>query len=317
MTIAVRRVPQCSIRGSRVLITGGSAGIGLEMAKEFVRRGAFVVIAARREDVLRAAIAEITAEVNNELLPRAKHLVLDVRAEAPAMERAVAQAAELLGGPVDILVCCAGFSYPSRFLDCPEKIARDMMEVNYFGSVNVVRAVLPGMLQRREGRIVLVSSMAAAAPVAGFTNYAPTKAALRAFAQSLDMEVSCLGVNVQVINPPDVATPGYEEENKVKSPECKAICSLGGASPFTAREMARRAVDGVQHYSFQVNMGFDGHVLGMGSACMEPPSSVLDLAGQFFLLGVVRVVGAIYSKIHYNIVKRVRAREDEGEVRRQ
>jgi 3-dehydrosphinganine reductase len=311
---AVHRVPKLQLRGARVLVTGGSTGIGLDLAKTFARKGAHVVISARREDVLKAAVAEINSEVRHDattsLLHEAQYVVMDVSNDANVAE-GCAKALELLGGAtsLDIVVCCAGFSHPSRFLDCPASVARQMMEVNYFGCVNVSRQVLPSMIEAKHGRIVLVSSMAAAAPVAGFTTYAASKAAVRAFAQSLDMEYACLGVRTQVVNPPDVATPGYELENAVKSEECKQICAMGGASPFTARQMAEACVDGMEHYSFQVNLGFDGRMLGFGSACMEPPASALELMGQFLFGGMIRLVGVVYTKLHYGIVKRVRRAE--------
>jgi 3-dehydrosphinganine reductase len=311
---AVHRVPKLQLRGARVLVTGGSTGIGLDLAKAFARKGAHVVISARREDVLKAAVAEINAEVRHDatttLLHSAQYVVMDVSNDDKVAE-ACASALALLGGApsFDVVVCCAGFSHPSRFLDCPAKTARQMMEVNYFGCVNVARQVLGPMLTAKRGRIVLVSSMAGAAPVAGFTTYAPTKAAVRAFAQSLDMEYACLGVRTQVVNPPDVATPGYELENAVKSEECKQICAMGGASPFTARQMAEACIAGIENFSFQVNLGFDGVMLGYASACMEPPASALDLMGQFMFGGIIRLVGVVYTKMHYSIVQSVRRAE--------
>ena len=311
MLWAVHRVPRFSVKGARVLVTGGSTGIGLEIAKELARRGAKVVISARREDVLRNAVTEINKAAPHEgeaLLPAASFVVMDVSDEKNVQE-GTAAAVSKLGGPIDLLVCSAGFSHPSRFEDCSSTIARNMMEVNYFGCTSVVRAVLPQMTAQGRGRISLVSSMAATAAVAGFTNYSPTKAALRAFAQALDMEVACLGVRVQLINPPDVATPGYDKENEVKSPECRKICALGGASPFTAEAMGKASVEGIVNYSFQVNLGFDGVVLGWGTAGMLPPSGFGELLAEFTLGGILRVVASVYTKIHYGIVADVRKAE--------
>lgn len=308
----VHRVPKLSLKGKRVLLTGGSTGIGLEMAKEFVRKGAHVVISARREDVLRSATAEINAEAKTtSLLHPAHYVVMDVGNEQSVKDGSL-RALSLLGNipSFDVVVCCAGFSHPSRFLDCPPQTARNQMEVNYFGCVNVVRQVLPGMMEQRQGRIVLVSSMAGSAPIAGFTTYSPTKAAVRAFAQALDMEYACLGIRTQVVNPPDVETPGYQHENLVKSEECKQICALGGASPFTARSMAEACVAGIERYSFQVNLGFDGVLLGYGTAGMEPPTSAFDLTMQFMFGGIIRLVGTVYTRLHYNIVRSVRRNED-------
>jgi 3-dehydrosphinganine reductase len=309
--IVVQRVPQLRLNGKTALVTGGSAGIGLAVAQELVRRGAHVVIAARRQDVLTEALATINAAATEHggLLVKATSVVMDVSDEE-SVTRGVAEACQWSKqnggtGAIDVLICNAGFSHPSRFLDIPADVARRMMDVNFFGCVNVVRRVLPRMQERKAGRIVLVSSMAGAAPVAGFSVYSATKAAVRAFAASLDQENAARGVRVQVLNPPDVATPGYDEETRVKSEECKRICAFGGAAPFKAGEVAKATVNGIERYSFQINIGFDGWLLGAGTANMDAPTSVPQLVFEALFGGTIRLVSTVYTKCHYGIVRAV------------
>ena len=332
----VRRVPRLTLRGKTVFITGGSTGIGLEMAKEFVRRGAYVCIAARRRDVLESAEGSIRASCGSDgagslAYPRVTSVVMDVASDAAvtaamdgvqvwlkdvatavqpptptaskpsrSSESALATTPSRLS--VDVLVCSAGFAHPTRFLDVPPAIGRQMMDVNYFGCVNAVRAFLPAMYEAKRGRVVLLSSQAAVAAVAGFTLYSPTKAAVRAFACALNMESAARGVQVQLVNPPDVATPGYDEENKVKSPECKEICAMSSPTPWKAADVARAAVDGIQTYQFQVNIGMDGWLLGCLSAGFDPASGVGQLLCEATLAGVLRLVIGVYSKIYYGVV---------------
>lgn len=303
---ATHRVPRLTFAGKRVLITGGSTGIGLSVAKEIARRGGHVAVAARREAVLREAVKEIKAVAAEGV--QVTYTVVDV-SDIGETEKAVANLSKRMGGAIDVLICSAGFAHPSRFLDCPPDVARSMMDINYFGCVNAARAVLPQMLEQGFGRVVVVSSMASVAAVAGFTAYSPTKAAIRAFAQAMDMEHAPLGVRFQVVNPPDVATPGYEKENLVKSEECKRICAMGGAAPFTPDAMAASIVAGIERFSFQVNLGFDGWLLGTGSAGMEAPTSVLQLAVEVLFGGIVRLIGVIFTRLHYNIVASVRKEE--------
>jgi 3-dehydrosphinganine reductase len=165
------------------------------------------------------------------------------------------------------------------------------------------------MYVNKSGRVVLVSSMAGTAPVAGFTVYGATKAAVRAFAQSLDMESASRGVRVQVVNPPDVATPGYEEENKTKSPECLEICAMGGMSPMKPAEFAAGVLKGIEDYSFQINVGFDGNFLAMGTAGMDPPTSRWWFVLEVLLGGFLRLVCAVYVFLHYRIVRKVHRKE--------
>jgi len=304
------RVPSLNVKGKTVLVTGGSTGIGLEIARELAKRGAFVVISARRKDVLDAAAKNINDDVPGN---RASCVTMDVTKEssiAAAVKEACLFSAKAGGsGHIDVLVCNAGHSYPARFQDIPKDVCTGMMEVNFFGCVNVVREVLPDMQSRRSGRIMLVGSMAGSAPVAGFTVYSASKAAVRAFAAALDMENAARGIRVQVLNPPDVATPGYEEEMKHKSEECKQISALGGNVPFKAVDVAKTACDGIKDFTFQVNHGQDGFLLGIGSAAMDPPTSTAKLLLEVTVGGLIRLVACVYTKLHYGIVFNVLKKE--------
>merc|ERR1719231_1350384 len=166
------------------------------------------------------------------------------------------------------------------------------------------------MIKRNTGgRIVLVGSMAGNAPLAGFTIYSASKAAVKAFAVALDMEYSPYNIRTQVVFPPDVATPGYDQENKVKSEECKRICALGGASPFTSEEMAQATIGNIENYSFQVNLGFDGHALGTLCSTTDPATSTFALFAQVMFGRILRLVMAVYSMLHYGICADVKKEE--------
>lgn len=308
---AVQRVPRWEWESSTVLITGGSVGIGLATAKSLARKKvSFLVLAARRESVLREAVQQVEKVIDEcRSCTRVSYVVMDVADEASVVTGLARAKAQCDGRPINLLICNAGFAHPARFVDSAMTHARQMMEVNYFGCLAVLWRVLPEMLEMNQGRVVLTSSMVARAPIAGYALYSATKAGLRAFAHSLDMENSCLGVRVQVASPPDVATPGYALENEVKSPECAAISSFGGAKPFTAEAMAQAIVDGITDYLFDITLGSDGRLLSYGSAGMEPATSVAALLAQSVLGGVLRLGLAVFSKIHYSIVKKVRLSE--------
>ncbi|KAK7198219.1 3-keto-dihydrosphingosine reductase [Novymonas esmeraldas] len=315
---AVQRVPRWEWESSTVLITGGSVGIGLSTAEALARKQVpFLVLAARREAVLQEAVRQVekvVAECRSRT--RVSYVVMDVADEASIAAGLARAKAQCDGRAVNLLVCNAGFAHPARFVDSTMAHARQMMEVNYFGCLAVLWKVLPEMLAMRRGRVVLTSSMVARAPIAGYTLYSATKAGLRAFAHSLDMENGCLGVRVQVVSPPDVETPGYAHENEVKSPECAAISSFGGATPFTAEAMAHAIVAGIEDYTFDITLGSDGVMLSYGSAGMEPATGVAALVVQSLLGGVLRLGLAVFSKIHYGIVKRVRHAEALSELQR-
>ncbi|KAH9597450.1 Short-chain dehydrogenase/reductase SDR [Trypanosoma melophagium] len=318
---SVHRVPPMELKGCCALVTGGSLGIGFEIARELTRCGAkTVIITARREETLRQAATTLMAGEHN---TRVWPVVMDV-ADANSVETAMQTIHTILHGEtanqtetidgrkrvdIDLLICNAGFAVPARFLDTTPEEARRLLDVNLFGAIHLVRAVLPSMLNRRCGRIVLVSSMAARCPIAGYTVYAAAKAAVRAFGHALDMEASPFGVRCQVVSPPDVDTPGLHTENLRKCPECTAVAESGGNAPISANSVAQRVVANIKHYTFDTCIGLDAVLMGWGSAGMEPATSVATLLAQVLLSGWLRLAMAAYSKLHYGIVRRVRRAE--------
>ncbi|CCW68818.1 unnamed protein product [Phytomonas sp. Hart1] len=308
---AVQAVPRWPLQRSVVLLVGGSAGIGLETAKTLARRGVrCLILAARREEPLRQAVVDVQAAAAAVGSPTRVHYVqMDVAREESVREGVLAAERLCDGEMIDLLICNAGFALPMRFTECTIADAEVMMEVNYYGSLRMMWALLPSMLAAKRGRVVLTSSMVARAPIAGYSLYASTKAALRALAHSVDMENSSLGVRVQVVSPPDIDTPGYEEEQKIKSPECQAISSFGGSKPFSAADMAEAIVSGIEHYRFDITLGGDGILLSWGSAGIEPATSKRALLTQVAFSGLLRLGLATFSKIHYRIVRRIRLDE--------
>jgi 3-dehydrosphinganine reductase len=231
------------LSGSHVLITGGSSGIGLATARLALGRGARVSLVARRPDVLAEAAASLRSAGGK----------VSVAAADVADAAQVAVAIDALTdahGPVEIAVCSAGQARPGYFTELDPELFRSMMDVNYFGTVNVVRAVVPGMIERRRGSVVGVSSAAGLVGVFGYTAYAPTKFAVRGFLESLRGELAPYGVHVGCSYPPDTDTPQLEDENRYKPKETKAIS--GTITPLSAERVAQSIVDGIEKERFVI-----------------------------------------------------------------
>lgn len=173
-----------------VLITGGAGGIGMALAREFGGRGARVVLL----DLEEAALSRAAATLQPPPMIRA----CDVT-DPGACEAAVQAVISELGG-VDLLVNNAGISHRSRFDATSLEVLRQVMEVNFFGSVHMTRAALPALLER-QGRIAVVSSIAGFAPLVGRTGYAASKHALHGFFDSLRAELVGSGVSVTLACP--------------------------------------------------------------------------------------------------------------------
>jgi 3-dehydrosphinganine reductase len=190
------------------MITGGSRGIGLALAEACAAAGARISLLARGADGLAAAADAVAAAVPGATVRTA---AADV-ADADALGDAIAALGAALGPP-DVLVTSAGYARPGPFADLDLAEFRAQMEIDYFGTLHAVRAVVPGMVARRRGHLVLVSSTVAFVGVYGYSAYAPAKHAVRGLAETLRPELKPHGITVACAYPPDTDTPGYAEEN--------------------------------------------------------------------------------------------------------
>jgi 3-oxoacyl-[acyl-carrier protein] reductase len=174
-----------------VLVTGASRGIGRAIALR-LSRGYHIVAAARSERALEDLAAEITAAGGTcEALP------LDVTDWG-------AVAGALQGRQVEVLVNNAGSGPLKPFLELQPEEWHRMVDLNFSALYHVTRAVLPGMITRGSGHIVIIGSIAARSAFAGGTCYAATKHAARAFAECLMLEVRQHNVKVSVVHPGSV-----------------------------------------------------------------------------------------------------------------
>ena len=232
-----------SFSGAHVLVTGGSSGIGLACARLAIDRDARVSLLARRPDALDDAAAGLRAAGGRVAVAAA-----DV-ADAAQAVTAVAALTDALG-PVDVAICSAGQTRPGYFQDLEPDLFRQLMDVNYFGTVNVVRAVVPAMIERRRGSIVGVSSAAGLVGVFGYSAYTPTKFAVRGFLETLRAELARYGIHVGCSFPPDTDTPQLAEEEQYKPKETKAIS--GTIKPLSAERVASSIVEGIEKERFTI-----------------------------------------------------------------
>ncbi|HEX7444311.1 MAG TPA: SDR family NAD(P)-dependent oxidoreductase, partial [Acidimicrobiales bacterium] len=186
--------------GRHAVVTGGSSGIGLATAHALGARGARVTIVARRPELLEAAVEELSAAGID-----AASASLDV-ADREAVA-AVLAGLSAERGPVDILVCSAGVARPGHFRELDDDVFREMMDVDYFGTLWPIRAVVPAMVERGSGSIVGISSDAGLVGVFGYTAYGAAKFAVRGLLEALRAEMVPHGVHVGCCFPPDVDTP--------------------------------------------------------------------------------------------------------------
>lgn len=178
------------------LITGASSGIGEAFARVFASQGFDLVLTARREERLRALAAALGQEHG-----RPVHVIVaDLsRRDAPA---AVCAEIAARGLAIDALVNNAGYGVPGSFTSSPWERHEAMLHLMVMAVAEMTHRLLPGMMERRYGRIVNVASLAGLAPApAGHTLYAAVKALMIKFSESLSQEVASHGVHVTAVCP--------------------------------------------------------------------------------------------------------------------
>lgn len=173
------------------LVTGASAGIGLAFAHDLASRGYHVVLTARRRERLDALAGEVAARYRVQA-----HVMVDDLTDPAAPERLVdALASRQL--TVDVLVNNAGYGVPGSYASTTWHQQRDFLQVMVLAVSELTHRLVPGMIERRWGRIINVASLAGLLPgVAGHTLYAASKAYVIAFSESLAHETGRYGVNV-------------------------------------------------------------------------------------------------------------------------
>lgn len=179
--------------GRNAIITGGSMGLGKAIATEYARSGANVALIARSQEPLDQTKAEIEAESGGKVVA----IAADIRLAADC-ERSVAEAEAALGG-IDILVNNAGTSQRGPFLEVSDELWQDDLDLKLFASIRLCRLVIPGMRDKRWGRIINVLNVGAKTPGAEGAPTAVSRAAGMALMKVLANEGAAHNVLVNAM----------------------------------------------------------------------------------------------------------------------
>ncbi len=248
-----------------VIITGGSSGIGKALAILLAQQGANITLIARDRQKLETARQEIMAVTLNPT-QEIFTTTADV-SHQPSIAQAITEAIAKLGTP-KLLITSAGITHPGYFAQIPLKVFEQIMAVNYFGTLYSIKAVLPKMLERKSGSIVLISSGAGLIGIYGYSAYCPSKFALRGLAESLRGELKPQGINLTIVYPPDTDTPQLAAENKIKPAETKKITAT--AKILTAKAVAEQILWGVEHKRFAIAPGTELTILNRFHSLLTP-----------------------------------------------
>jgi len=215
--------------GKRVWVVGASSGIGRATAELLLQKGATVAVSARNQ----AALDEIVATY-----PNAVALAVDV-SEPNSLQAAYQQFCA--GQALDVYLHCAADYQPMRAWEMDSARMLRSMAINYGGVLHGIDVVLPDFLSRKQGRIVVIASVAGYMGLPKALAYGPTKAALINLCESLYLDLKPRGVDVQVVNPGFVATP-LTANNDFDMPDL-----------MTPEQAAAALVDGLQSSGFEIS----------------------------------------------------------------
>jgi 3-dehydrosphinganine reductase len=238
--------------GKTALITGGSSGIGLALARILVRQGTNVYLVARRKQLLEDSI--------NELVPLEKspdQKIEGIQTDVSDWDQVQAMACQLINAGIvpDLIINSAGVLQPGYVQDLTVEHFHWMMDINYHGTVHVIKAFLPEIMRRKSGYIINIASGGGLVGIFGYTGYCGSKFAVRGFSDSLRYELAPYKIGVSVVYPSDTETPQLEYDIQHKPSETKALTETAGR--MTADEAANGILNAAIRGKHVILPGFE------------------------------------------------------------
>jgi len=227
--------------GKNALITGGSSGIGYALAQILVRQGNNVILVARRKELLEQRVSELKG-----LIHSPDHRVIGIQADVADWEQVQTMARQVINADKlpDLIINSAGIVEPGYVQDLSVEKFYQSMAVNYHGTVHVIKAFLPDLMQRKSGYIVNIASLGGIVGVFGYTAYSGSKFAVRGFTDALRWELAPYNIGVTIVYPSDTETPQLEYDNQHKPPETKAISEVAGG--MKADAVAKEVIESIR-----------------------------------------------------------------------
>lgn len=250
-------------QGKNIYITGGSSGIGLEIARRLSAEGAHILLFARTASRLEEARREVETR-RYDGGQRIAGMPLDV-SDDPAVRRVMDRAVREFGPP-DILITSAGVGSADYFENITYEAFDAVMQTNLYGTRNVIAALLD-RLKARAGHVAIISSIAGYLGMFGYTAYGTSKFALVGFAECIRGELKRHGVRLTLACPPETDTPFLVEESKTIPPQSRALKDLAGR--LSPGVVANAIIRGIRKKSYLVIPGFMAKALYL-TQCYSP-----------------------------------------------
>ncbi|MDP3174830.1 MAG: 3-oxoacyl-[acyl-carrier-protein] reductase [Phenylobacterium sp.] len=219
------------LTGKTALVTGATGGIGAEIARALHAQGASVVLSGTREPVLQALAAELGE--------RASVAAADL-SDSAAVDGLLEAAEAAAGAPIDILVANAGITRDGLLLRMKDADWETVLKVNLESYFRLSRAALRGMMKRRSGRIIGITSIVGVTGNPGQANYAASKAGMIGFSKALAQEVATRGITVNCVAPGFIESPMTQALNEQQ--RAQILTTIPAARLGEGREIAAACV---------------------------------------------------------------------------
>lgn len=239
-----------------VLITGGSSGIGLALSTLLVGTCSTLTILSRQKQHLEEATRLL------QILPGSQITqILTLQADIAKRDETSQVLAAYLQehGTPDVVINSAGVAHPGTFTSLEPEIFEWLMNVNYFGTVNVLKSLVPGMKSRKSGVIVNISSIAGFLGIYGYSAYSASKYAITGFSDALRSELKPYGIQLSIVFPPDTKTPQLDYEDQFKPFITQQLSST--ANLMSAENVAKEILKKVANKKYIILPGSEGKLL--------------------------------------------------------
>lgn len=249
-------------------ITGASSGIGADLAREAAKDGYDVVLSARRVEKMQALARELEAS-------GASVTILSADLSKPEGPAELAREIEQRGIAIDLLINHAGLGANGRFVESDTTRIGEMLQVNIVALTELTRLILPAMVTRKRGRVMLLASTAAFQPGPQMAVYCATKAYVLSFGEAIAYELRDSGVTVTTVCPGATAT----EFSRVAGTENIGLHKSAMSSVMSSAEVARIGYEGTKAGRRVVVTGFMGRIMA-SAARVSPHAMVLPIANS-------------------------------------
>lgn len=225
-----------------VIVTGASDGIGRKTALLLAKKGAIVVLVARREEMLARLLNKLTDGPKKHL-----SVTTDISKEED-VKHLIGEVIKRYGR-IDVLINNAAISYVGRVKDMDMKKAEDVININLLGTIRITREALPHMIRQESGHIINISSILGKGAAPYRSLYCASKYGMEGFMESLRLEVGKYNINVSIIRPPSVRT------NFSKKIELDSNVKHHALTNFKVIAVARVILDVIRRPRREVNIG--------------------------------------------------------------